>query len=126
MTSSLRLNDAKRRNFNQTTAAVCRGGIYTGRHSVWIRSNKKSANMKLTSFQFHPVAACGTAADREPTAPKKYFLQMDHRDKRCLQKVFFYPSRFYICELFLELRKTVLKSVNRKHSRTYSKGLHNQ
>lgn len=89
MTSSLRLNDAKRRNFNQTTAAVCRGGIYTGRHSVWIRSNKKSANMKVTSFQFHPVAACGTAADREPTAPEKYFLQMDHRDKRCLQKGFF-------------------------------------
>lgn len=41
-------------------------------------------------------------------------------------KGFFDPSRFYICELFLELRKTVLKSVNRKHSRTYSKGLHNQ
>lgn len=71
--SLLRLNDAKRRNFNQTTAVVCRGGIYTGRHSVWIRSNKKSANMKLTSFQFCPVAACGTAADRESQPPKNTF-----------------------------------------------------
>lgn len=105
MTSSLRLNDAKRRNFNQTTAAVCRGGIYTGRHSVWIRSNKKSANMKVMSFQFCPVAACGTAADREPTAPEKYFLQMDHRDKRCLQKVFLIHQGFIFVNFSLSSEK---------------------
>lgn len=105
MTSSLRLNDAKRRNFNQTTAAVCRGGIYTGRHSVSIRSNKKSATMKVMSFQFCPVAACGTAADREPTAPKNTFSRWTTVIKDVCKKFFFIHQGFIFVNFSLSSEK---------------------